>query len=91
MQKSPAIPAAEFTRNFGKYRMLAQRSAVPVSSHGHIAGYFVPADEYEAFERFKANNRSFATVELSDEKIDPIAGSKMGARHDHLNALLDLE
>jgi hypothetical protein len=44
MNKTPVIPAAEFTRNFGRYRMLAQKAAVPVSSHGHITGYFVPVD-----------------------------------------------
>jgi hypothetical protein len=30
------VPASEFTRNSGRYRMLAQREAVPVSSHGQI-------------------------------------------------------
>jgi len=33
--------------------------------------------------------RSFATAELSDEKIKAIAGSRMDRRHAHLNALLD--
>ena len=47
MTKTQAVPAAEFTRNFGRYRMLAQKGAVPVTSHGQITGYFVPADEYE--------------------------------------------
>ena len=31
----------EFTRNFGRYRMLAQRRPVPVSSHGQVTGYFI--------------------------------------------------
>ena len=43
------VPASEFTRNFGRYRMLAQREAVAVSSHGSITGYFVAPDEYEEF------------------------------------------
>jgi hypothetical protein len=89
MEKSPVIPAAEFTRNFGRYRMLAQKGAVPVSSHGHITGYFVPADEYDAFARFQAQKHSFATAELPDEKIKAIAATKMDSRHDHLNKLLD--
>jgi hypothetical protein len=29
-----AVPAAEFARNFGRYKMQAQREAVPVSSNG---------------------------------------------------------
>ncbi|MBY6241228.1 type II toxin-antitoxin system Phd/YefM family antitoxin [Methylosinus sp. Sm6] len=84
-----AVPASEFTRNFGRYRMLAQREAVAVSSHGQITGYFVRPDEYEAFMRFKAQRRVFATAELSDEKAEAIAAARMDERHDHLNALLD--
>jgi hypothetical protein len=83
------VPASEFTRNFGRYRMRAQRSAVAVSSHGEITGYFVAPDEYEAFKRFKESHRSFATTELSKARFDEIAESRMDPRHDHLNALLD--
>jgi hypothetical protein len=69
--------------------MHAQRSAVAVSSHGQITGYFVGPDEYEAFKRFKESHRSFATVELPDDKVKEIAATSMDARHDHLNELLD--
>jgi hypothetical protein len=82
------IPASEFTRNFGRYRMLAQREAVAVSSHGSITGYFVAPDEYEEFRRFKQHRRSFATAELSDEKAQAIGASRMDKRHAHLNAML---
>ena len=78
------IPASEFTRNFGRYRMLAQREAVAVSSHGSITGYFLAPDEYEAFMRFKQRRHSFATAELSDEKVEAIGASQMDARHAHL-------
>jgi hypothetical protein len=64
------IPASEFTRKFGRYRMLAQRKAVAVSSHGSITGYFVAPDEYEEFLRYKQHRRSFATAELSDERAE---------------------
>ena len=84
------IPASEFTRNFGRYRMLAQREAVAVSSHGSITGYFVAPDEYEEFQRFKQHRRrSFATAELSDEKAQAIGTSRMDNRHVHLDAMLD--
>jgi hypothetical protein len=91
MTKNAAIPSAEFTRNFGRYRMLAQRGAVPVTSHGRIAGYFVPPEEFEEFERFRAQRRSFATAELSEDHVRSIMRSRMHKRHDHLNALLDDE
>ncbi|QWG12211.1 type II toxin-antitoxin system Phd/YefM family antitoxin [Bradyrhizobium sediminis] len=74
------IPASEFTRNFGRYRMLVQREAVAVSIHGSIAGYFVAPDEYEEFRRFKQRRRSFATAELSDERVRAIVSSRVPAR-----------
>jgi hypothetical protein len=89
MPRRTAIPASEFTRNFGRYRILARRRPVAVSSHGQITGYFVPAGEYEEFMRFKAQRRSFATAELSEAKVRAIAKSRMDRRHEHLNALLD--
>lgn len=83
------VPASEFTRNFGRYRMRAQREAVAVSSHGHITGYFVGAEEYEEFRRFQESRRSFATAELSEERVKAIGKSRMDARHKHLDNLLD--
>ncbi len=85
------VPASEFTRNFGRYRMQAQREAVAVSSHGQITGYFVGPDDYEAFKRFREQRHSFATAELSDDKVKAIARSRMDSRHAHLDALLDPE
>jgi hypothetical protein len=83
------VPASEFTRNFGRYRMQAQRKAVAVSSHGSITGYFVAPDEYEEFQRFKQRRRSFATAELPDDKVQAIGESRMDKRHAHLDAMLD--
>jgi hypothetical protein len=88
MTKPKAVPASEFTRNFGRYRLLAQREAVEVTSHGHVTGYFVPAEEYQEFMRFKAQRRSFATADLSEDEVRAIAEARMDARHDHLNTLL---
>jgi hypothetical protein len=89
MDTPETIPASEFTRNFGIYRMRAQREAVPVSSHGHITGYFVSPDEYEEFKRFQESRRSFATAALPPEKIEAIRKSRMSPRHAHLDELLD--
>jgi PHD/YefM family antitoxin component YafN of YafNO toxin-antitoxin module len=83
------VPASEFTKNFGRYKMRAQREAVAVSSHGQIAGYFVAAHEYEELLKLRNNRRSFATTDLSDEEVKVITSSRMDPRHDHLNELLD--
>jgi hypothetical protein len=82
------VPASEFTRNFGRYRMQAQREAVAVSSHGQITGYFIGPDEYEEFRRFREARRSFATADLTEEKVRAIAASRMDPRHARLNDLL---
>jgi prevent-host-death family protein len=83
------VPASEFTRNFGRYQMLAQREPVAVTSHGRTTGYFVAAADYEAFKRFRETRRSFATVELPEDKADAIRASTMDPRHGHLDAMLD--
>lgn len=83
------VPAAEFARNFGRYKLLAQREAVPVSSNGTLAGYFVATQEYEELRKLKDMRRRFQTAELSDAEVEEIASSRMDARHDHLNALLE--
>jgi hypothetical protein len=89
MDNPETVPASEFTRNFGRYRMQAQREAVAVSSHGRITGYFVGPEEYEEFKRFRESRRSFATVELAADKFEAIRTSRMDPRHAHLDELLD--
>jgi hypothetical protein len=89
MDRPETVPASEFTRNFGRYRMRAQRGPVAVSSHGQITGYFVGPEEYEEFKRFQESRRSFATAELPEEKVEAIRASRMDPRHAHLDKLLD--
>jgi PHD/YefM family antitoxin component YafN of YafNO toxin-antitoxin module len=89
MDMEHVIPASEFTRNFGRYQILAQRDPVAVTSHGRTTGYFIAAEDYEAFKRFKESRRSFATVDLSEEKARAISASRMDERHAHLDAMLD--
>ena len=83
------IPASEFTRNFGRYRMQAQREPVAVSSHGQVTGYFVGPDDYEAFKRYQDSRRSFATAELTPEQAKAFTNVHMDPRHAHLDSLLD--
>jgi hypothetical protein len=86
---SETVPAAEFARNFGRYKLQAQREAVPVSSNGTLAGYFVAPHEYEELRKFKSMRHRFITAELSDEEAEQIASSRMDPRHNHLDAMLD--
>ena len=83
------VPASEFTRNFGRYRMRAQREAIAVSSHGEITGYFIGPEEYEELRRHRDSRRSFATADLPAETAVAIGASRMDGRHAHLDAMLD--
>jgi len=85
MAMADSVPASEFARNFGRYKLQAQREAVPVSSNGTLAGYFVAPHEYEELRKLKSMRRRFLTAELSDEEVDRIASSRMDPRHDHLD------
>lgn len=84
------VPATEFTRNFGRYREIAQREPVAVTSNGRATGYFISAVEFEEMQRLKAYaRRSRAVADLTFEEIEEISASRMRPEHDHLNALLD--
>ena len=72
-----AVPAAEFTRNFGRYKLQAQREAVPVSSNGTLEGYFVSPHEYEELRRLKDMCRSFDIAELRDEEFAEIEAATL--------------
>jgi prevent-host-death family protein len=86
------VPATEFTRNFGRYREIAQREPVAVTSHGRATGYFISAIEFEELQRIKAfARRSRAVVDLTQEEIDQMTAGRMSPEHEHLNALLDEE
>ena len=67
----------------------ASRLPCAVTGHGRTTGYFVAAEDYEAFKRFKEPRRSFATAELSNEQANAISASRMDPRHAHLDAMLD--
>jgi PHD/YefM family antitoxin component YafN of YafNO toxin-antitoxin module len=84
------ISATEFAKNFGRYRELVQREAIAVTSHERVTGYFVSEAEYKDYLRLKAMaSKTYAVEELSEATIRAIAASKMDARHNHLNSLLD--
>ena len=86
------VAATEFSKNFGRYRELAQREAVAVTSYERVTGYFVSRTEYEELQRLRLRSmmpKAYAVEELSEATVQAIATSRMDALHNHLNALLD--
>jgi hypothetical protein len=83
------VPAAEFTRHFGYYRMIAQRKPLAISSHGRITGYFIPPQDYEDYLRYRALPRALSIFDLTELQLEDIEKTSMDPCHDSLNALLD--
>jgi PHD/YefM family antitoxin component YafN of YafNO toxin-antitoxin module len=84
------VAATEFARNFGQYREIAQREPVAVTSHGRTTGYFISPVAFEEMQRLRAlARRSRPVADLTEAEIAQMAGGRMDAEHEHLNALLD--
>jgi hypothetical protein len=86
METLETVPASEFTRNFGRYRMRAQRTAVVVSRHGRITGYFVGPDEYEEFKRFHESRRGSPSAEPPETQAEAIHASGTDTRYTDIDA-----
>lgn len=83
------VPATKFAKHFGRYKEIAQREPVAITSHGRTTGYFVAEHEYAEYQRLKAmSRRSLHVNELSDETAAALSNARMNPAHDHLNALL---
>lgn len=84
------VSATEFSRNFGRYRELAQREPVAVTSHDRVSGYFVSERDFDEYQQLKIRaGRALAIEELDTATLKALAGSRMDARHAALDALLD--
>jgi len=76
-----AVPASDFSRNFGKYQDEAIRAGViNVTSHGRIVGAYLSRSELEHFERLKLKERVVLKIgELDDETLSAIETAEYGA------------
>jgi PHD/YefM family antitoxin component YafN of YafNO toxin-antitoxin module len=84
------VKAAEFAKNFGRYKELAQREPVAVTSHGRTSGYFVSEHEFAEYQLLKSRARRAVHVsELAEKSVRAIAKVRMHPKHNRLNALLD--
>jgi hypothetical protein len=84
------VQATEFAKNFGRYKELAQREPVAVTSHGRTSGYFISEHEYLEYQRIKAHaRRAYHISELPPETVAALEAAQMDSAHDHLNALMD--
>jgi hypothetical protein len=84
------VTATEFCRNFASYQRSVQREPIEVRSHEKVTGYFVSAEDFaRVAEILAASRRPYHPTELPAHLKVAIKDARMGAEHDHLNALLD--
>jgi prevent-host-death family protein len=82
-----SVTAADFAKNFGQFREVAQREPVAITSHGRETCYLISAEEYR---RLKKRDRDvFDISDMPDDVIEALRTVRMDPRHDHLNALLE--
>ncbi|OQM73373.1 hypothetical protein BFN67_08710 [Pseudaminobacter manganicus] len=80
MPQVRAVPASDFSRNFGKYQDEAIKAGViNVTSHGRVVGAYLSATELEHFERLKRREREVLKIgELDDDTLAAIEAAEYG-------------
>jgi len=64
------VTSGEFTREFGRYRALAQREPVVVTHHGRDDVVLMAADDYARLRRYE--QRAFHVTQLPDNVVDEL-------------------
>jgi hypothetical protein len=81
MPQARAVPASDFSRNFGKYQDEAIKAGIiNVTSLGRVVGAFLSAAELEHFERLKRREREVMKIgELDDDTLAAIEAAEYAA------------
>lgn len=64
------VTSGEFTREFGRFRVLAHREAVVVTHHGRDDVVLIAADDYARLRRYE--QKAFHVTQLPNEVIDEL-------------------
>lgn len=78
------VTSGDFTREFGRYRVLSHREAVVVTHHGRDDVVLIAADDYERLRRYE--QKPFHVSQLPRQVVDElgtIEPSKAAAQFDH--------
>lgn len=84
------VSASEFAKNFGRYKEIAQREPVEITSHNRPSGYLISEAEFDHYRKLKARTQqAFFVHELPIDVIEDLVNAKMDPKHDHLNIMLE--
>lgn len=78
------VSAAEFQKNFGKYRDLAQREAVAVTAHGRESVVLISADEYHRYRTLDTRVAQYVW-EMPDDEVAALASTEPPAEAEAFN------
>lgn len=78
------ISAAEFQKRFGKYRDLAQREPVTVTSYGRDSVVLISAEDYARYRQLDSRRAEYVW-EMSPAEADALAHSEPPADADAFN------
>jgi len=79
----PEITSVEAQKNFGEFRVMAEREPVFVLHYNKPSVVILAADEYARLKR--RDRKVVATEDLPDWLAEKITGARMDPRHAHLN------
>lgn len=82
------VSATEFTKRFGRYRRAAQTEPVAVTHHGETTEVLVSKAAYEDYMRLRAE-RQRSPAMTDQQFLAALEATRMDAKYDHLNALID--
>lgn len=64
------VTSGEFTREFGRYRVLAHREAVVVTNHGRDDVVLIGAEDYARLRRY--DQKAFHVTQLPKTVVDEL-------------------
>ena len=64
------VTSGEFTREFGRYRALAQREPVIITNHGRDDVVLLAAEDYARLRRYE--QKAFHVSQLSRDVVDEL-------------------
>ena len=67
------VTSGAFTREFGRYRALAQREAIVVTHHGRDDVVLIAADDYARLRRYE--QKAFHVSQLPKEVVDELGAT----------------
>jgi prevent-host-death family protein len=64
------VTSGEFTREFGRYRVIAHREPVVITNHGRDDVVLIGAEDFARLSRY--DQKALHVAELSEEVVDAL-------------------